>query len=327
MGVEKEKKQDNLLITVLILSYCSPDLYAAINSVLKQDYAYIQCILVDDGTPDFSKDDVQAYIESHRNSNIDDYIVIQNLENYGTVRSVNIGLNHFKGNYLFILAGDDVFSDSSVLREWTDAFQENKSLVMTAYRDVYDKTLTHYLGRMPTESQVQKIRNLTSSELFEEIAKENFIFGCCTAFSRYYFEQYGYYNERYRLIEDHSMILRLLRQGVTIAFFDKTVVYYRGGGSSSAIRYNKDYERDMDLIYEFEVIPYVKNKKHIQKVHRKWKAKQRLAQDFNIRLSRTKKNPFHVLFLRVWFHAHYPIASLRGLLANPAKLKKMFRNI
>jgi len=321
------EKDQLVLVTVLTLSYNSPDLYAAIDSVLKQDYKRIQYVLVDDGTEEFSEKSVCTYIEEFRTSNIEDYIIVSNPENYGTVRSTNIGLLRAEGEYIFNLAGDDVFTDSSVISKWVSAFQQSGALVMTAYRNVYDVSMKYYLGRMPTVNQVNKIRTLVPAELFEEVARGNFIFGCCTAFSRRCLEQYGYYDERYKLIEDHSKILRLLRQGVAIAFFDQSVIQYRGNGSSSGECYNKVYEHDVDLIYQYEIMPYTKNKKCIQKAHRKWKTRQQSARDLSVKLQRLGTCSFCAFFLKLGFYGRYPIESIRGLLANPAKLKKMFHRI
>ena len=321
------EKDQPVLVTVLTLSYNSPDLYAAIDSVLKQDYERIQYVLVDDGTEEFSEKSVRAYIEEFRTCNIEDYVIVSNPENYGTVRSTNIGLFRAKGEYIFNLAGDDVFTDLSVISKWVSAFQQSGALVMTAYRNVYEVNMKYSLGRMPTANQVNKIRTLAPVDLFEEVAKGNFIFGCCTAFSRRCLEQYGYYDERYRLIEDHSKILRLLRQGVTIAFFDQSVIQYRGSGSSSGECYNEVYEHDVDLIYQYEIMPYTQNKKRIQKAHSKWKARQQSARDLSVKLQCIGIGRFRVFFLKLRFYGRYPVESIRGFLANPAKLKKMFLKI
>jgi len=324
--LEKEASANPKLITVLTLSYNSPDLFSAIDSVLGQDYERIQYVLVDDSSEDFSKAAVHSYIQAHQSRNIEECIIVQNPENFGTVRSANIGLSHARGEYIFFLAGDDVFASQLVISSWVAAFEESGALVMTAYRNDYDNTLTHYLGRMPMPKQVHKIRTLPPAELFECIAEVNFILGCCMAYSRSCFDEHGIFDERYRLIEDHSMILRLLRQDVPITFFDYVTVNYRIGGSSSGINYNEVYERDVDLIFEHEISPYVQNKRRATKAYKKWKSKQQLAKETGIRLRNAQGRPILSLFLKLWYYAHHPIDSLRGLLANPVKIKKLLRN-
>jgi GT2 family glycosyltransferase len=321
------KNQETPLITVLTLSYYSPDLYAAVNSVLEQDYKRIQYILADDGTESFSENIISEYIGSRRGLNIEEYIIIKNPENYGTVRAANIGLRHAKGEYIFILAGDDMFAGPSVIREWAAAFKQGGALFMTAYRDIYDEKMEQYLGRMPTAKQARIIRGLTPRKLFEKIAGVNIISGCCTAYSRRCFEQYGYFDEKYKLIEDDSMILRLLRQGASLGFFEKSVVRYRSNGHSSPAKYNEDYERDVDLIFKYEILPHTKNPKRKERLYKNWKKRRRMARELHIKIQRAGNSPLHIFIFKLWFYINFPIASVRGLAANPVKIKKMFKDI
>jgi len=81
------------------------------------------------------------------------------------------------------------------------------------------------------------------------------------------------------------------------------------------------------LIFTSEIMPYTKKPKRAQKQYKKWKKKQRTARDIHIKLRRFADKPLCAFCLKLWFYARYPIGSVRGFLANPAKLKKMFRNI
>lgn len=314
-----------MLITILTLSYNSPNLLETINSVLAQDYEQIQYILVDDGTNGFSQPDITAYIQRSSKDNIVDFNVISNVKNLGTVKTANIALSHAKGEYIFFLAGDDIFADTAVISDWVVAFKTSSALVMTAYRNVYDHNLTTFLERMPLKSHVNKIKRLSSQKLFEDIAVENFILGCCTAYSKKCFDIYGKYNERYRLIEDHPMILHLLRQGVAIKFFDRVVVCYRSNGTSSPLRYNTAYEQDVDLIFTHEVEPYVPSPQKSKRLHEKWKQKRQHIKKLQHYIYMNKKNTAKVIFARLWFHAQYPRDSIVGLLLDFGKIKRLFR--
>lgn len=310
-------------MTVLSVAYYSPDLYASVDSVLKQDYPHIQYVLVDDGSESFDAEEVTAYIEKHRLSNIAEIIVIQNAENLGTVRTSNIGLKQARGEYIFNLAGDDAFADGRVLSDWVAAFQRSGALFMTARRDVYDEHLTQCIGQLPEEDQIRMLQAMKPQELFEEIAAVNFIFGCCTARARRCLELYGYYDERYRLIEDHPMNLRLLRQGVPIIFFDRCVVHYRGNGTSSAGKYNAVYERDADLVFEHEAMPYSKYPSHIKKQYTRWKRRQELGRKFQKKIALSKGKPVSIFGVMVWYLAHHPASAIRKFLKDPKIAKHL----
>jgi len=259
------------LITILTLSYHSPDLMGCIDSILEQTYPRIQYIIVDDGTEDFDKGYVENYINEKQNGNIEELIVIKNQKNQGTVKASNIALKNAKGDIIFNLAGDDQFFDKKVIEDWVEAFQKSGAMVMTAYRMVYDQELKKKINIAPLKSEVKLIKKCGPEELFEKIAAKNIIFGCCTAQTKKAYEEYGLHDERYKLIDDHPYYLTLLRKGQKIEFFDRIVVKYRQGGVSYSKNIDKIYYKDADSIIKNEVLPYVSNPKKIQKQYKNWK--------------------------------------------------------
>jgi len=263
------------LISVLLPNYNSLDLYAALDSVLMQDYPNIQLILIDDASRAFPKLEIEAYIREHCGEQLREWRVIVNSSNQGTVRTMNHAFKLAQGKYIFNLAGDDAFYDHHVLSDWVAEFQRTGAEVMTAKRMNYDETLEQELGMAPNEEQIYKIRNQTPRELFEEIGPVNFIFGCCTARSAECIERHGLCSDRYRLIDDHPVNLRLLRENVKIAFFDRIVIKYRAGGVSSVVRHDAKYEAEARLIQKYEVQPYSRQPEQARKRYLQWERKCR----------------------------------------------------
>lgn len=310
------------LITVVVPSYNSPDLYLALDSVLAQDYGRIQLILIDDASSRFSQEETERFLREKCRDNIEECEVIVNEKNMGTAYSLNRALGQSKGTYIFYLAGDDCFFDSRVLSDWVGAFLESGAQVMTARRELYDENLREALGIEPTPKQIKQLKTLSPAELFEKISPANFIFGCCTARSAESFKKYGCYDERYRLVEDYSMNLQLLRKGVEIVFFDRVVVKYRGGGVSSAGRYNEAYENDMEAILENEILPFTKHPLKVRWKHWQWKREQKLGCRYQkLRGRWSDRKPMYVL-IWFWYRLQHPWRTLRRL---PVKLQKWFQ--
>ena len=74
----------------------------AVLSALSQTYPSIQVIVVDNGSTDGSRQELQALREEH-----DFELVLQ--ENAGLVRALNLALSKAKGKYFAVLATDDVW--------------------------------------------------------------------------------------------------------------------------------------------------------------------------------------------------------------------------
>jgi glycosyltransferase involved in cell wall biosynthesis len=300
------------LATVIVLSYNSPDLFATLRSVLEQDYPRLQLIVTDDGSEDFCRETVERFIRKYGAENLESAEILVNRENLGTVRTLNMGLMHSKGEYIFNLAGDDCFYDSRVICDWVEAFQTTGAQVMTALREIYDEQLLNPLRTEPTQEQIRKVREFTTEELFEELAATNFIFGCCTARTARSIEKYGLFDEQYRLIEDHPMNLRLLRMGERTVFFDRIVVKYRSGGASSPARYNAIYAQDVDCILRSEVLPYTKHQRRVRWDYYQWKRDQKLLLRRAQMLTNHSSRPMFLL-IQIWYYLHHPWRTLRRL--------------
>lgn len=307
------------LISVLIPTYNSPDLWGTLDSLIVQDYPHIQPVLVDDGSRVFDLEKTEEFFRDHNRGNLEQITVLRNSENRGTVYTMNRGLSHCKGEYIFNLAGDDRFADPRVLSDWVEAFQKTKAQVMTGYRRIYDENLTRCLGTEPTAEQVLDLREKSPQELFEDMAKANYVFGSATARTAESFRKYGVYDENYRLIEDHPAILKLLRLGEPVVFFDRGVVRCRVGGASSAQNYNEAYAADVDRILTQEVLPYTKHPKTMKKAYARWKREQGILKKRAALFQRFGTGPVAKAAIGLWYYAHHPVRVISKL---PRKLLK-----
>lgn len=244
------------LITVITLCYRSQHIFETIDSVLEQSYPNIQYIICDDGTPDFSINQIQDYIVTRPHDNLVDLQILTQPENVGTVKNINTAISHVSGEYIIYLSADDLFMDSEVVSDWVTFFQKKQCKIATAYRAVYDEDLKYFHENLPTTEQAEIIKKGTPKELFEALTKYNFILGCTTVVTSSLFRKYGNYDETYQLIEDYPFNLRLLRENVSIDFMNRITVKYRAGGASSPINFNAKYQNDMHLIYQKEIAPY-----------------------------------------------------------------------
>lgn len=244
-------------------------IYDTIRSVCSQTYPSIQYIIVDDG-PHSVDDDIVEYVHS-LNERID-VRVIHNKKNKGTSYSLNKAIKKSRGKYIFNIADDDCFSNDGVIKEWVSEFIRTGAEVITAKRAVYDETMTNLECIEPSEPIIEKIRTLSNQELFDEMSGYNIIFGCVTAKKRTVFRKYGLYDKRYRIIEDYSSNMKLLRNGVKFVFFDHVVLNYRRGGISSANNIDMVYLDESDRLFQNEILPYVSCKEEAIRKYEDWKS-------------------------------------------------------
>ena len=98
-----ESKIISGLVSVVMPNYNTEEEYlrSAIESILNQTYSNFEFIIIDDG----STNDSVSIIESYDDERI---VLIKNTENQGLTRSLNIALDHCKGDYIARMDSDDV---------------------------------------------------------------------------------------------------------------------------------------------------------------------------------------------------------------------------
>ncbi len=90
----------------------SPYIERCLGSVLKQDFTPLECILVDDATPDDSMDKVKALLSVYQGPIT--FKLIRHEVNKGLSAARNSGILESTGDYLFFLDGDDALMDSGI---------------------------------------------------------------------------------------------------------------------------------------------------------------------------------------------------------------------
>lgn len=222
-----EKKNGSIRFSIVIPCFNNHQyLEDCLISVLHQTFDDIEIIVVDDHSKTFDINGVVSFIEENKNDNISKVVVYQNPQNYGTVKSLNEAIKErITGDYIKIVAADDALYNDSVLEDVAKNFQASSSEV-----HVYDV--------MKCDSDMKEIRvyrngfldTINSSSSFENFKKlcvRNKIYATGVFFKKEFFATYGYFDEKYRLLEDWPTWLRYLLSGGNFKYFRRISTKYR----------------------------------------------------------------------------------------------------
>lgn len=266
-----------VIVTYKVFSY----IYDTLDSIFAQDYPSIEIILSDDCSPLFPGQEIERYIETHKGENIINYSIIHNSENGGTVKNINIGISNSHGEYIKLIAGDDAYYDEHVFTNQLSVFLQNPDLMI-----VTGKTCECDANMKPIfKEQVEKT-NAVLNEIFSLEPKEYFrrcsneqLFPLVTQallIRREFFEKYGLYDERYRLLEDPPMDKRIIINKVPVGVADCIVIKHRasvGISSNDQLFVSKQSQYYLDLAnyvkYELltrpEYFPHFRTKQRYKK--------------------------------------------------------------
>lgn len=227
---------DESMFSIIIISYRKFDfIYQAIDSVLQQNYTNIELIISDDGSIDFPEHNIKKYIDKHKKNNINSVIIHREKENCGTVKHLNNVKPYINGKYYMILAADDMLYDSNVIDQFVLGFGKApmNCYIQMSQTGMYDYELKNldYYYLIPNVRKVLEENN-NNLDLYNLIVYMPFLPTNSTCFRREFIELYGDFDEKYKLIEDSPMHLRISRQNWLIHYENFVGVKHRDGGIS-----------------------------------------------------------------------------------------------
>jgi glycosyltransferase involved in cell wall biosynthesis len=247
------------LVSVMVFSYNNLQyINDCLNSILQQDYPFIEIVISDDFSTDFKKDEIEQFIRDNKKENIVNYVINQNPSNLGTVKNLNNGIVLANGNYFVTIACDDVLYDGGVISSIVKCFTDSNYLILAGYVAQFDEQLKTCLLTTPTWQYIRYI-NGSPIDCYRMLCKGNFIPSPGMAYRRELIDRYGMYDEEYKLLEDYPRWLYLTRNGCSIGFLQRFLAKYRKGGISNNRDANteKIYNDDLALVRTKEILPYV----------------------------------------------------------------------
>lgn len=131
------KREDAVLISIIIGMYKGEKyIKECIDSVVNQDYANLEIILIDDGSPDNCGKIADMYAQN------DDRIIVVHQENAGVSASRNRALDMAKGDYICIIDQDDVLSTDYVSYFYNLIISNNAQIALTSTAEKFFGTPT-----------------------------------------------------------------------------------------------------------------------------------------------------------------------------------------
>lgn len=126
-----------------------------VESLCNQDYANIEIILVDDGSPDKSPELIDELARK------DDRIKVIHKKNGGVSSARNVGIKESNGEYIMFVDGDD-WVDSSYVSSFVNMVVESNCVIGMNYNYYYDS------GRISADSdRIETIdKNIAAESIF-----------------------------------------------------------------------------------------------------------------------------------------------------------------
>ncbi len=221
------------LVSVIMSNYNTPEefLRASIESVLNQTYSNFEFIIIDDCSTDNSLEIIKSYKDKR-------IVVLENKENLGITKSLNLGLEIAKGEYLARMDADDICFPKRFETQ-VEYLKNNPQVIVcgTGVELIGDWKGRHsnrLIRREIPEKDLFKIYLLFGN--YPNIVHPSAMFN-----NKLLIENNIKYDERFPVAQDYNMWTTCCNYGECVNI-KETLLYYRvHGGAVSSARTDKQY--------------------------------------------------------------------------------------
>jgi glycosyltransferase involved in cell wall biosynthesis len=199
-----DRQRKTPLVSVVMPSYNHEKFIAeAISSVLGQDFSDFELLIVDDASPDASRQIIQKYAaEDFR------IRVILHETNRGIAKTMNDGIDIAKGKFVAIIDSDDVWAKDKLTKQLAVAVSNEDFVIWSEGEVIDDKGQPIGLSFSELNKTVYKKK---SGHIFEDLLLGNYIFGS-TLFCKKHNLAGIRFDERLRYLNDYKFALELAQK-------------------------------------------------------------------------------------------------------------------
>lgn len=214
-------------ISVLVLSYNSEEtIIETLESVKQQTYKEIELLIADDASEDKSVDICRKWVAENKERffNVE---IISHLKNKGIPGNINSVLELISGEYFKILAADDQLLPTSI-ECYVNFVKKTPKILPIGKVELFSDELVDYATVENYCKRCYEFLLLPPDEQYRRLLIQNQIVSPAgDFFPTKFIQNIGGYSEKFRLMEDYPMSIKVMRNGYSYGFIDKEIIRYR----------------------------------------------------------------------------------------------------
>jgi glycosyltransferase involved in cell wall biosynthesis len=220
------------VISIVVLAYNIQDLVLeTLDSIYRQSYPHIELIVTDDCSTDQTVERCQEWLKKYGDRFVDAKVVSAE-KNGGIPANCNQGIKASSGDWIKIIAGDDLFF-TDAMEKFIKYIKQDSTGRKKAFHakvvEFNDSALVDQELLEWGDPQEQKFNHPETSpdEQFRILIRFNPVYAPSVLLHRSIYEELGYFDERFKFWEDRPMWLKITSNNIKMHFLNENVVKYR----------------------------------------------------------------------------------------------------
>lgn len=219
---------NSVLVSVIVITYNSEKyVIETLESVKNQYYENIELIVTDDSSTDNTLAIVKQWINKNKN-NFSNYRIVESEINTGITPNCNRGLRVATGTYVKLIAGDDILLENCI-SDLVNYVIEKDILITYAkvspFTDAGEKIFEKKL--LAAEKVAYEFFELDAEQQYRKLLKCFCISTIGLFFNRKFVINLGAFDEKYKMMEDYPLAIKVSEMGYRLNMLDKYVAKYR----------------------------------------------------------------------------------------------------
>lgn len=247
------------IVTVVVITYHSAKtVVETLESIRGQTYGpeYIELIISDDGSKDNTIQIIIDWLQLNQNC-FHRVKLFPNSDNSGVSRNCNIAWKAATSEWIKTIAGDDVLLNDCIENNMTHVKEHANVSVVFSKMHHFIGNVNNITKTSPSSGRLSFF-DLESEQQYKYLLRDSFNFAPTSFINKKVLEAVGYCDERYRLIEDLPLWLKITKAGYSLSFLNIVTVCYRLSDSISNNRTrltNVAFIQQLYSLHELEVWP------------------------------------------------------------------------
>lgn len=230
------------LVSIIVITYNSSKfVLETLESAKAQTYQNIELIVSDDNSTDETVDICKKWIDENKQRFVR-AIFVSSDSNTGIPANINRGFNISKGLWIKGIAGDDLLAE--------DCITELIHYISTQQEDIriLSSDMIRFSGNSINNGEIVKNPNTwfcssesSAKDQYKMLLRSNRIFAATVIIRRDLLLSFNGYDERFRLLEDWPLWVKITSSGYKIFHINKSFIYYRIHENNLSRTANKSY--------------------------------------------------------------------------------------
>lgn len=218
----------DILISVVIITYNSTKyVIETLESVKDQTYKNIELIVSDDASTDDTLTLVKQWLNANK-GRFAGYKVVENKTNTGISPNCNRGIMVATGEYIKLIAGDDLLLYNCIEDLLNYSLKHNLNLAYAKAIPFIDSDNQACVTKlMAYEKLMYELFDLNVKQQYRKLLTGFNMYASGLFLKRQFILSIGGFDEEYRMMEDYPFLIKITSMGYKLNLLDKYTVKYR----------------------------------------------------------------------------------------------------